>query len=124
MAEPMSDEWLAEVHTAVGHGSPIDPRIVADLLAEVGQLNAGLQRLRDERDEALQARNNGRVERDRLRADRDLLAEQVKRVREVHPRELDAQGRPVCGSCRDAREEPHAWPCPTMAALDGEEAPQ
>ncbi|MBC6464286.1 hypothetical protein [Actinomadura alba] len=48
------------------------------------------------------------------------LAEQIRRVREQHPREENASG-PVCGGCVNAYEEPSAWPCPTIRALDGGE---
>lgn len=121
---------------------------VPALLAEVERLRAE-ERLFvgvvNERDQALRERNEARAERDEARAElataveeRDAarlvskgrmmqehdaieLAERVQRVRDLHSREQRGD-RPVCGACLDAYEEPLAWPCPTIAALDRTEA--
>ena len=39
----------------------------------------------------------------------------VERVREMHAGEPYAQGPDYCDECE------HKWPCPTIAALDGDE---
>lgn len=54
---------------------------------------------------------------DVIRPEIERLRERIARVKAVHPLERHL-GRSVCGSCRDAWEDPMAYPCPTMAALD------
>ena len=118
----------------------------ADLVAALTALGEGskaladseLKRLRDELDDAVDARehaiglrNAAIRERDELRAElamaeRALHAEAaITRVRELHQPfvEVDWAEAPYCGTCACVREygltyEP--WPCPTIRALNGD----
>jgi chromosome segregation ATPase len=59
-----------------------------------------------------------------LRAERDALAEQVKRVRDLHSpvTGLPGTGGPVCRHCVTYDGQTVPAPCDTIRALDGTEA--
>lgn len=51
-------------------------------------------------------------------AEVEKLRTAEQRVRDLHQRE-DGPAGSVCGTCRDAYEEPVDWPCGTIYRLDG-----
>lgn len=114
---------------APGVGDPAVPMPLGPALAPAiewlvndrDRLRLQLESAEQERD-AARGVAKGRTElADQMRTERDAAREQVKRVREEHPRRDDPTG-PVCGGCGlDAYEESVPWPCPTISALDGTE---
>ena len=92
----------------------------AGIAAVQARLRGESDRLTDADLDAIEQRfAEGRVVN--IAAQHQLLAEvrrlqaAVERVREMHAGEPYAQGPDYCDECE------HAWPCPTITALDGDE---
>ena len=68
-----------------------------------------------ERDEDAEFIAHARSDVPALVAEVRRLRAAVERVREMHAGEPYAQGPDYCDECE------HKWPCPTIAALDGDE---
>lgn len=67
----------------------------------------------------------GLGERAEVTAERDHYRRQVDAVRALHTRTngySNGDDFDCCAVCFDADEQPEAWPCPTVRALDGAES--
>lgn len=107
---PMSDERLAEIRERDENARLYKPAYyepdVSDLLAEVERLRAELNTAKVNVQRVL-------VRAQKAEAERDHRAEQVKRVRDLHKAVILGGTCTTCG---------HHAPCPTVRALDDEEA--
>lgn len=94
MTDPMTPECLAEIEQRFASGRVVNVVTQRELLAEVRRLQAAVERVR-----ALHAAIPYAVS---------------DRFREAHP----WVPRLVCAACGE--DEAVEWPCPTIAALDGD----
>lgn len=82
---------------------------------EIGQLEEEIERLNKTIVTLL-------ADNDSLRTTVDKLHTAIERVRELHSPVRYDLGIPCCEVCIDSYGDPREHPCPTLRALDGEDA--
>ena len=124
IAEAMVNAGAPLMHSRVEEGVASALR-AANMLREPGEPDAATEaRLVSMTGKRNRARLNG----DRYRLERDAATAAIERVRAIHVR--DEYG--LCAECSweypetsyDALSNDVAWPCPTIAALDGAPEPE